>query len=268
MIFNIRGNVMFKTGEEVRAACRKGEWTDQTSGLAPGFVQANLVIVPYDWAWDFMLFAQRNPKPCPLIETGEPGSPYTEFTAHNADIRSDLPKYRIYENGTLTGEAADIRDLWRDDYVFFLIGCSFSFEEALVSADIEVRHIKEGKNVPMYKTSVLCNDSGRFTSTPMVVSMRPFTPENAVKAIAVTREYPGVHGAPVHIGNPEQIGIRDLSKPDWGDPVTIRDGEIPLFWACGVTPQMAAMTAKIPLMITHAPGHMFVGDRKNNEYRI
>ncbi len=259
---------MFNTGEEVRGACRGGEWSGQTSGLAPGFVQANLAVVPYDWAWDFFLFSQRNPKPCPVIETGEPGSPFTRFTANSADIRSDLPKYRIYEHGVLTGEVTDIKNLWKSDYVFFLIGCSFSFEEALLLSGLEVRHISEGKNVPMYKTSVLCSSAGRFIDTPMVVSMRPFTPDNAMRAIAITREYPGVHGSPVHMGDPDEIGIKDINKPDWGDPVTIKKSEIPLFWGCGVTPQMAAMTAKIPIMITHSPGHMFVGDRKNHEYRI
>lgn len=259
---------MFMTGDEVRRACRRGEWRDQTSGLAPGFVQANLAVVPKEWAWDFILFAQRNPKPCPVLEAGEAGSPFTRFIADHADIRSDLPKYRIYEYGELTGEVTDINHLWKDDYVFFLIGCSFSFEEALMSSGLEVRHISEGRNVPMYKTSILCKSAGRFIDTAMVVSMRPFSPENAMKAIAVTREFPGVHGAPVHMGDPGAIGINDLDKPDWGDPVTIEKGEIPLFWGCGVTPQVAAMTAKIPIMITHSPGHMFVGDRMNHEYRI
>ncbi len=259
---------MFKNGREVREACRRGDWTGQTSGLAGGFVQANLAILPADWAWDFLVFAQRNPKACPIIEVGEKGSPLTRFTAGNGDIRTDLPSYRIYENGQMTEEISDISSLWKDDYVFFLIGCSFSFEQALLEADLDVRHISEGKNVPMYKTDIICDGAGKFPDTPAVVSMRPFTPADAIKAVSITRDYPGVHGSPLHIGTPENIGIKDLSKPDWGDSVTIGEDELPLFWACGVTPQMAAVTAKPPIMITHSPGHMFVGDRKNHEYRI
>ena len=259
---------MFTTGQEVRKACRDGQWAGQTSGLAYGFVQANLVILPQDWAWDFLVFAQRNPKPCPVLEVGERGGYTTRFLADGADIRSDLPLYRVYEQGVMKQEIPDISHLWRDDFVFFLIGCSYSFEQALLEAEVEVRHISENKNVPMYATNISCAGAGRFPDVPMVVSMRPLTPGAAMKAVTITREFPSVHGAPVHMGNPGAIGIKDINAPDWGDRVTIREGEIPVFWACGVTPQMAAAVAKPPLMITHVPGHMFVGDRKNFQYRI
>lgn len=258
---------MFTNGYEVRKACRDG-FKDQTSGMAPGFVQANLVILPQSKAWDFLVFAQRNPKPCPILEVGEIGSYNTKFLASNADIRTDFPKYRVYRDGIMTEEITDLKSLWQDDFVFFLIGCSFSFEEALLTAGLDIRHITEDVNVPMYKTNITCNGAGDFLDTPMVVSMRPFKIEDVDKAVAITREYPGVHGAPVHIGDPESIGINNINNPDWGNKVTIKDGEVPVFWACGVTPQMAATVSKPPLMITHAPGHMLVGDIKNAEYKI
>jgi uncharacterized protein YcsI (UPF0317 family) len=257
----------FKTGESVRSACRDGSWTGQTSGLAGGYVQANLVILRKDWAWDFLVFAQRNPKPCPILEVGETGSYETRFLAQGGDIRTDLPRYRLYRDGVVQEELLQISHFWEEDFVYFLIGCSFSFEEALLAAGLEIRHISGRVNVPMYKTSIVCPGAGRFPDTPMVVTMRPFTPADAIKVVAITREFPAVHGAPVHIGNPGAIGIRDLSKPDFGDPVAIGAGEIPLFWACGVTPQVAATLARPSVMITHVPGHMFVGDRRNHDYR-
>jgi uncharacterized protein YcsI (UPF0317 family) len=259
---------ILRTGEEVRNACRAGLWTDQTSGLAYGYVQANLVVLDRDWAWDFLVFAQRNPRPCPVLEVGELGDCLTRFLARQGDVRTDLPLYRVYKEGVLQEEVADIRHLWQKDSVFFLIGCSFSFEQALREAGLEIRHITEGVTVPMYRTNIICPGSGRFPDSPMVVSMRPFSPEDAAKATAITREFPAVHGAPVHAGNPETIGISNIGKPDYGDPVNIKEGETPVFWACGVTPQAAAVLAKPPLMITHAPGHMFVGDRMNYEYKI
>lgn len=255
---------MFRTGTEVRMACRNGSLSTPTSGLAPGYVQANLVILPYDWAYDFLLFAQRNPRACPVLEVGEAGSPYTSYLADSADVRTDLPKYRVYRNGKLEQELCEITELWHNQLVYFLIGCSFTFERALIDAGLPIRHIEEQRNVPMYRTSIRCRAAGRFGPSPMVVSMRPFTPENAVKAVAITRDFPQVHGAPVHLGDPAQIGIADLNSPDWGDPVTLYPGEIPVFWACGVTPQLAALTSRVPLMITHAPGHMFVGDLKDD----
>lgn len=259
---------MYSTGKELREAARSGAFTGQTSGYATGYVQANLAILPSDWAFDFLLFAQRNPKPCPLIEVGDIGNPYTRFCADNADIRTDFPRYRVFRNGELTDEPGDIADLWQDDFVYFLIGCSFTFETALLQAGMEIRHITGKSNVPMYKTSIACHPAGKFRETPMVVSMRPFSYRDCIRAIEITRDFPSVHGSPVHVGDPAAIGIRDLGAPDFGDPVSVGENEIPLFWACGVTPQMAAMVARPPLMITHAPGHMFVGDKKDSEYRL
>jgi len=259
---------MYKTGTEIRNAVRDQQWTAPTSGEASGYVQANLAILPADWAYDFLLFAQRNPKPCPVLEVGEKGDPLTRIIASGGDIRTDIPRYFIYEEGVKTSEVTDISKYWRDDFVYFLLGCSFSFEQALLSEGLEVRNISQNRNVPMYITNIMCRDAGRFTNVPMVVSMRPFTPENARKAFEITREYPGVHGSPVHMGSPAEIGIKDITKPDFGDAVDIHEGEIPVFWACGVTPQMAVMKAKPPLMISHAPGHMFVGDLKDSDFRI
>ncbi len=259
---------MFNSGKDIRKVIRSDEWTCPTSGQAPGCVQANLAILTRDWAYDFLLFAQRNPKPCPILEVGDTGSWKTSVIAEGGDIRRDIPRYFVYKNGEKTEELLNLMDRWQEDFVYFLLGCSFSFEQALLSAGLEVRNITEGRNVPMYITNILCRDAGRFQNVPMVVSMRPFTPEKARRAAEVTRMYPAVHGAPVQIGDPEAIGIRDISKPDFGDSVTIAEGEIPVFWACGVTPQMAVMRAKPPLMISHAPGHMFVGDIKDEEFAL
>ncbi len=261
------GNLI-QNGAELRQLIRAGEFTGHTSGYAKGFVQANLVILPQDWAYDFLLFAQRNPKPCPIIEVGDTGAFLTKYIAGDGDIRSDIPKYRLYKNGIMTEEVDKIIDLWQDDFVFFLLGCSFSFEQALLKAELEIRHISENVNVPMYSTNLMCKPAGRFVNTPMVVSMRPFRPEDVIKVVEITRDYPAVHGSPVHIGDPAQIGIADINKPDFGDAVTIKDGEIPVFWACGVTPQNAAVVAKPRLMITHSPGHMFVGDMKDHAFKI
>lgn len=259
---------MYLTGKELRKAARSGAFTEQTSGHATGYVQGNLVILPSDWAFDFLLFAQRNPKPCPIIEVGDIGNPYTRFSADSADIRTDFPKYRVFRNGELKGEIGDIVDLWRNDLVYFLLGCSFTFENALLQAGMEVRHITEKSNVPMYKTSISCHSAGKFPETPLVVSMRPFSSRDCIRAIEITKDFPSVHGSPVHVGDPGSIGIKDLAAPDFGDTVTVRDNEIPLFWACGVTSQMAAIVACPPLMITHAPGHMFVGDKQDSAYRL
>lgn len=258
----------FRTGRELREAAKKKIFKEQTSGQASGYVQANLAILPAEWAFDFMIFAQRNPKPCPLVEVGDIGNPYTSFCADHADIRTDIPKYHVYRDGVMVEELYDICDIWQDDFVFFLLGCSFTFEQALLQADLDVRHITEKTNVPMYKTNIPCHSAGKFKESPMVVSMRPFKSKDVIKAIEVTRDFPAVHGSPVHVGNSLEIGIKDISKPDFGEPVTIKEGEVPVFWACGVTPQMAAMVAKPPLMITHAPGYMFVGDKKDHEYKL
>jgi uncharacterized protein YcsI (UPF0317 family) len=251
--------VELSTGQSVRLACRRGEWTKPTAGLAAGYAQANLVILPKEWAFDFLLFCQRNPKPCPLLEVTEPGDPVPKLFAPNADLRTDLPKYRLWKHGELVTEMGDIQDYWQDDFVSFVIGCSFTFEAALLKANVPVRHIEQNVNVPMFRTNIHCQAASRFHG-PMVVSMRPLAASDAIKAVQITSRYPAVHGAPVHLGNPEAIGINDLSKPDYGDPVAIKPDEIPVFWACGVTPQSVLMAAKLPLAITHAPGCMFVTD--------
>jgi uncharacterized protein YcsI (UPF0317 family) len=218
-----------------------------------------LVILPREWAFDFLLFCQRNPKPCPLLEVTEPGDPVPKRFAPDADLRTDLPRYRIWRDGELVAEPTGITELWRDDLVSFVIGCSFTFEAALMKAGVPVRHIEENVNVPMYRTNIPCQPAGKFHG-PMVVSMRPLTPANAIKAVQITSRYPAVHGGPVHCGNPEAIGIEDISHPDYGDAVSVKPDEIPVFWACGVTPQSVLMAAKLPLAITHAPGCMFVTD--------
>jgi uncharacterized protein YcsI (UPF0317 family) len=252
------------TGADVRMACRLGRLTEPTPGLADGFVQANLVAVPRDWAFDFLLFCQRNPKPCPLLDVTEAGSAEPKHVAPGADLRCDLPRYRVWRDGELVAEPVDAREYWRDDLVGFLLGCSFTFEAALRQAGVPVRHIDEGRNVPMYRTSIACRAAGRFHG-PLVVSMRPMTPAQAVTATRVCGRFPRAHGMPVHFGDPAAIGIAALEKPDFGDAVTVRPGETPVFWACGVTPQAAVMAAKPPFAITHAPGHMFVTDVRDVE---
>jgi uncharacterized protein YcsI (UPF0317 family) len=252
------------TGEQVRGACRAGVYTSPTPGLALGFVQANLVILPREWAFDFLLFCQRNPKPCPVLDVTEPGSPEAKLVAPGSDLRTDLPAYRVWRNGQLVEEPTDITSHWRDDLVSFVIGCSFTFENALLAAGVPVRHIEQGVNVPMYKTNIDCKPAGKF-SGPLVVSMRPLMPALAVKATQVCSRFPRAHGAPVHIGPPEAIGISDISKPDFGDAVEVRSGELPVFWACGVTPQAAVMQAKPPFAITHKPGHMFLTDLRDTD---
>lgn len=243
---------------EARAAIRSGAWRRPTAGLARAHAQANLVVLPREHAFDFLLFCQRNPKPCPLLEVLDPGA-VEPTCAPGADLRTDLPRYRVWRDGRLAAEPTDVRDLWRDDLVSFLIGCSFSFEAPLVAAGLEVRHLTEGRNVPMYRTNRPTRAAGPFRG-PLVVSMRPFTPADAVRAVEVTARLPQVHGAPVHVGEPAALGIADLGRPDYGDPVTVRPGELPVFWACGVTPQAALLEARLPFAITHAPGHMLVTD--------
>lgn len=253
--------------QEIRAQIRTGEWSAPTTGAASGYTQANLVILPQKYAYDFLLFCVRNPKTCPLIEVTDLGSPVPQKTAPEADLRTDLPKYRIYKDGKLADEVTDITAYWQDDFVSFLIGCSFTFEKPLLDNDIPIRYIEEGRNVSMYKTNIPCESAGVFAG-PMVVSMRPMKPEDAIRAVQITSRFPSVHGAPVHIGDPQQIGISDINKPDFGDSVTIHDGEIPVFWGCGVTPQAAIMASKPDLVITHAPGHMFITDVKEEEHAV
>ena len=250
----------------LREAIRKGEWTGPTSGAAEGYVQANLVMLPKEFAFDFLLFCTRNPKPCPVLDVLEPGEVSPDI-APSADIRTDLPKYRIFEFGSLKEEVVDVLEAFSPDTVTFLLGCSFSFERALLRAGIPVRNLEEGKNVSMYVTDIPCRSAGPF-SAPLVVTMRPMTPAQAVRATQITTRFHLTHGAPVHLGDPQAIGIKDLDRPDFGEPVTIRPGEIPVFWACGVTSTLAATSAQIPVVITHSPGHMFVSDLKDEELTL
>jgi uncharacterized protein YcsI (UPF0317 family) len=255
------------SGLAARLAVRSGAHRGPTSGLAPGYVQGNLAIFPSALAADFMRFCQLNPKPCPLVGTSAPGDWRVPMLGENLDIRTDLPRYRVWRRGELIAEPDDISDLWRDDLVSFVLGCSFSFEEALTAEGIELRHITQGSNVPMYRTSIATAAAGPFHG-PMVVSMRPMTPANAIRAVQITTRFPAVHGAPVHLGRPDLIGISDLGKPDYGDAVPVKDDEIPVFWACGVTPQSVIATVKPDFCITHYPGSMLVTDRKNTEFAI
>jgi uncharacterized protein YcsI (UPF0317 family) len=234
-----------------------------TAGLAPGYTQANLIAVPRDWAYDMLLFAQRNPKPCPVLDVTDPGSPATVL-APGADLRTDLPRYRVWQDGTLVDEPPDATGHWRDDLVAFLIGCSFTFEAALVAAGVPLRH---GRNVAMYVTDRECRPAGRLHG-PLVVSLRMVPADMVDTAVLVSGRMPAVHGAPVHVGDPAELGIADLAAPDFGDPPVAEAGDVPVFWACGVTPQAVLMASKPPFAITHAPGHMFVTDVPDSEYRV
>ena len=246
-------------GAEARALIRSGEWKRPTSGFAPGLLQANLVMLPASQADDFERFCRLNPKPCPIIDITEPGSPHPARAAPEADLREDVGRYRVYRRGLLSDEVDDIRALWQPDFVAFLLGCSFTFENALVRAGIALRHVELGRNVPMYRTNRPCEPAGAFHG-PLVVSMRPVREALVPGAIEESGRFPHAHGGPVHVGDPEALGISNLDNPDYGDSVPVRAGEVPVFWACGVTPQAAAVEAGIDLMITHAPGHMFITD--------
>ncbi len=247
---------------EARREIRAGRWSMHTSGMAPGHVQGNLVILPAATASDFLRFCQRNPKPCPLLAVSEPGDPLLPDLGDDIDVRTDLPRYRVWRHGELVDEPLDIREHWRDDLVSFVIGCSFSFEQALQEAGIGLRHIEQGRNVSMYRSSIPTRPAGPFHG-PMVLSMRPMTPADAIRAIQVTARLPNVHGAPVHFGDPAQVGIADVGRPDFGDAVDIRPGEVPVFWACGVTPQAIVMESRPDFCITHAPGAMLVTELLN-----
>lgn len=255
-----------KSPQEIREMIREGKWNKSTTGLCEGFVQANLVILPKEWAYDFLLFCVRNPRPCPILDVLDAGNPEPRI-AKGADIRKDIPKYRIYRDGELEDEVEDVTNLFTDDMVTFLLGCSFSFEKALMDAGIRIRNIDEDKNVSMYITNRMCTPAGRF-SAPLVVSMRPMTPEQAIRASQITTRYYLTHGAPVYMGEPDGLGIKDINNPEFGDPVTIKEGEIPVFWACGVTSQLAVQSAKLPLVITHSPGYMFISDLRDEELTI
>ncbi|WP_094842426.1 putative hydro-lyase [Bordetella genomosp. 11] len=248
---------------QARLDARSGAMTGPTANVAPGYVQANLAILPKEMADDFLRFCLRNPKPCPILAVSEPGDPSLPELGVDIDIRTDIPRYRVWKDGVLVEEPSDVRHVWRDDLVSFLIGCSFSFEEAMLDNGLPVRHIEQGCNVPMYRTNVPTAPAGRF-SGPLVVSMRPLKPADAIRAIQVTSRFPSVHGAPVHFGDPAAIGIADIDRPDYGDPVDIRPGEVPVFWACGVTPQSVVAAVKPSFCITHAPGHMLVTDLINS----
>ena len=247
------------TPAEARLAARHGP-ARPTSGQAPGFTQCNMISLPRDWAWDFLLFAQRNPKPCPVLDVTDPGSHRT-IMAPDADLRTDIPLYRIWRDGVLTEEVTDATAHWAEhpDLVTFLIGCSFTFEGALIAAGIPVAHVDQGCNVPMFLTDRDCRPAGRMSGR-LVVSMRPIPADRVAEAAMISGRTPAVHGAPVHMGLPEALGITDLQKPDFGDPVPVGPGQVPVFWACGVTPQAAVMASCPPFAITHAPGHMFVTD--------
>ena len=251
----------------VRTLIRDERITEQTSGMCAGFAQANLVALPEKYAYDFLLFTQRNPKSCPVLEVSDRGSRSLRKIALGADIARDIPKYRIYEAGELVGEYTNVSEFWRDDLVSFLIGCSFSFESELIDAGIEVRNITLGCNVPMYMTTIDCEPAGIF-SGKLVVSMRPIPYNRVPDAVTVTARMPRVHGSPIHIGDPSVIGIRDLSKPDFGDAVPVYDGEIPVFWCCGVTPQSVVMNVKPSFCITHSPGHMLITDVPNSVLKL
>jgi uncharacterized protein YcsI (UPF0317 family) len=255
------------SASEVRTRIREGEHSGPTSGIARGYVQANLVILPSDYAFDFLKFCVRNPKPCPILEVTDAGSPIPPVMAPEADLRTDVPRYRVYQKGELAAEPTDVRSYWRDDLVSFLIGCSFTFERALLDAGLYLAHLDQGRNVPMYVTGRECVPSGPFAG-PMVVSMRPYRPDEVPLAVAVSGRYPTMHGAPVHVGDPEALGVRDLNEPEFGDSIEIAEDQIPVFWGCGVTPQAVAMKAAPSLMITHSPGHMFITDRLDGEYEI
>ena len=253
------------TAAEIRRLASLGHFTEPTAGLAMGGVQANLVAVPGDLAFDFLLFCQRNPRPCPLLDVTEAGSAEPRLAAPGADLRTDVPRYRVYRRGELVDEPTDVKNLWQDDWVGFLLGCSFTFENALLQAGLPVRHLELGRNVPMYRTNIACEPAGVFRG-PMVVSMRPMTPAQAIRAVQVTGRFPRAHGAPVHIGDPAAIGITNLDRPDFGDTIVdIRPGEVPVFWACGVTPQAVAMEFRPPLLVTHKPGCMFVTDLQDTD---
>jgi uncharacterized protein YcsI (UPF0317 family) len=251
-----------KNPAEIRRAIRAGQYRKHTAGLAPGYVQGNVCILPREYADDFREFCERNPKPCPLLAVSEPGDPRLPALGADLDIRTDVPSYRIFRDGKQERDVVNLVELWRDDLVSFVLGCSFSFEEALVEAGVPLKHISRGTGVPMYRTSIATTPAGPFHG-PMVVSMRPLKPADAIRAIEITSRYPRVHGSPVHIGLPQMIGIEDLAEPWAGDATEVRADELPVFWACGITPQSVVLEARPSLCITHSPGHMLVTDLTN-----
>lgn len=264
MIGSTSNDLQNASARQIREMARSGRWNRPTPGLALGFVQANLVVVPKAIAFDFLLFCQRNPKPCPLLDVTEAGSPIPRTVAPDADLRTDVPRYCVYRDGELVEEPSNLSSWWREDLVAFLLGCSFTFENAMLKAGLPVRHIEQGCNVPMYRTNIRCQPAGVFQG-PQVVSMRPLTPAQVIEAVQVCSHYTRAHGVPIHFGDPGAIGIKDIARPDYGDPVEIRTGEVPVFWACGVTPQAVARESKPPLLMTHKPGHMFLTDLRDQD---
>ena len=250
--------------DQARQRFRDG-LTAPTAGWCAGWTQANVVALPRDWAFDMLLFAHRNPRPVPLLDVTEPGSRHSPM-APGGDLARDLPRYRVWRDGELAEELTDVAHLWREDLVSFLIGCSFSFETALEEAGVPLRHVQQDRNVAMYRTDVPCVEAGRL-SGDLVVSMRPVPASLVPTAVQVTGRMPRVHGAPVHVGDPDGLGIDDLDRPDFGDPVRAEPGDVPVFWACGVTPQVALMASRPPFAITHAPGHMLITDVPDSAYR-
>ncbi|HEY5718398.1 MAG TPA: putative hydro-lyase [Motiliproteus sp.] len=258
---------LLEQSAQLRASIRSGEHRGTTSGLAPGLVQGNVVILPAEWATDFLTYCQNNPVACPLIAVSQPGEPLLAELGRDLDIRFDIPEYQVFRNGARAEVVSDIDALWQDDLVTFVLGCSFSFEDALLRAGLSVRNIEQGGNVSMYRSNLATNPGGRFHGN-MVVSMRPFRAADAIRAIQVTTRLPKAHGAPVHLGDPALIGIADLAQPDFGDPVAVHADELPLFWACGVTPQVALENARPPFAITHVPGKMLITERLNEELAV
>lgn len=255
------------SSDAARELIRSGDWKKPTAGLASGYVQVNFVMLPAAEAYEFHQFCQKNPKPCPLLAISEPGDHAPTILGSNIDLRTDVPLYRIFHDGMPVAETDDITSVWRDDLVTFALGCSFTFEHALLESGIAIRHIEQGCNVPMFRTNIATVPAGRF-SGPTVVTMRPMKAKDAIRAIQITSRFPGVHGAPIHIGNPALIGIDDLSRPEFGDPVTVHDDELPVFWACGATPQLALASARPSFCITHAPGYMLITDLRNTDYAV
>ncbi len=245
--------------QTLRAAFRSGQYSSHTAGLGQGLLQANLAILPHEQALDFMRFCHRNPKPCPLTGVSDTGNPMMFTLGRDIDIRSDVPAYNIYRNGQLDKETTDICDLWNEDLVAFALGCSFTFEHAVQKAGIPLWHIDNDKTVPMFRSNIETVPAGPFGGA-MVVSMRSIPEDRLTEVTEISRRFPLAHGAPIHIGDPAEIGIKDIAQPDWGDPAPVGAGEVPVFWACGVTPQVAIEAARLPLCITHKPGHMLITD--------
>ncbi|MEV6900843.1 putative hydro-lyase [Amycolatopsis sp. NPDC051372] len=247
------------TPAEARALFRAG--TERpTEGWARGYAQANLIAVPQDWADDVLLFCARNPRACPVLDVSRPGDPGSRL-APGADLRTDLPRYRVWHNGVLTGEVGDATGLWRSDMVAFSIGCTYSFEAPLVAGGVPLRNLTQGRGVAMYVTDRPCTPAGRLHG-PLVVTMRPVPAELLDEAVRITSASPSLPGAPVHVGDAAALGIADRARPDFGDAVDLEPGDVPVFWACGVTPQAAVMASRPPFAITHAPGYMFLTDQR------